>query len=384
MKHLQKFNEALEDNIYSEIQQMIDANQFLKGKVTATKESVFEAGDFILLLDDLSHITDAHVDETIPGSKFEQGIDLKKAIISLVSNNKPSEMTKGFGAGETKVTNPEEAEKFKWLGLDSKIPVGIDNIHKSEPNSEEFKSMNLYKYKDSRGNEFSIKVKEGEGEKTTFLSFIGAKLGRIGDKTVLSVITAFPGQNGASVANRNDFEKLGYYFTTTSKEVIEKSVGQTVESFKKMKHIKDFKLFESGVKNEDFPQKKEIQNELKSIFKDIAPLVQVDRSKYGDIILVDLHLKDSDNKTNYDNLDNRYKTISFVNDTIKVIKEHIKSEVYLSAFSYLGEVVKGKKDGETVENVLPKLKESIKKFKSGDSKPVFKYRNVASLSFLIK
>jgi hypothetical protein len=151
-----------------------------------------------------------------------------------------------------------------------------------------------------------------------------------------------------------------------------------------MKHIKDFKLFESGVKNEDFPQKKEIQNELKSVFKDIAPLVQVDRSKYGDIILVDLHLKDSDNTTNYDNLDNRYKTTAFVNDTIKVIKEHIKSEVYLSAFCYLGEVVKGKKDGETVENVLPKLKESIKKFKSGDSKPVFKYKNVASLSFLIK
>jgi hypothetical protein len=243
MKHLQKFNESLEDNIYSEIQQMIDQNQYLKGKVTSTKESVFEAGDFILLLDDLSHITDAHVDESIPGSKFDRRIDLKKAIVSLVANNKPTEMTKGFGPGETKVTNPEEAEKFKWLGLDSKVQVGVDNIHKSEPNSEEFKSMNLYKYKDSRGNEFSIKVKEGEGEKTTFLSFIGAKLGKVGEKIVLSVITAFPGKNGASVANRNDFEKLGYYFTTTNKEVIENSVGQTVESFKTMKYIKTFESF---------------------------------------------------------------------------------------------------------------------------------------------
>jgi hypothetical protein len=247
MKHLQKFNESLEDNIYSEIQKMIDTNQFLKGKVTATKESIFETGDFILLLDDLSHITDAHVDETIPGSKFDKGIDLKKAIVSLVSNNKPTVMTKGFGENETEVTNPEEAEKFKWLGLDSKIPVGVDNINKAEPNSTEFKSMNLYKYKDSRGNEFSIKVKEGEGEKTTFLSFIGAKLGKVGDKIVLSVMTAFPGQNGASVANRNDFQKLGYYFTTTSKEVIEKSVGQTVESFKKMKHLVKFETFSMNV-----------------------------------------------------------------------------------------------------------------------------------------
>jgi hypothetical protein len=151
-----------------------------------------------------------------------------------------------------------------------------------------------------------------------------------------------------------------------------------------MKHIKYFKVFESGVKNEDFPLKKEIQNELRSIFKDIVPLVQVDRSKYGDVILVDFRLKDSDNTTNYDNLNDRYKTNDFVYDTIDVIKEYISSEVYLSAFSYLGEIVKGKKDGETVENVLPKLKESIKKFKSGDSKPVFKYKNVASLSFLIK
>jgi len=226
--------------IYDQINVMIDSNQFLKGKVVADKETVFEAGDFILLLGDLSHITDAHVDETIPGSKFDKGIDLKKAIISLVSNNKPTEMTKGFGPNETKVTNIEEAEKFKWLGLDSKVQVGVDNIHKSEPSSEEFKSMNSYSYKDSRGNEFKIKVKEGEGEKTTFLSFIGAKLGKVGEKTVLSVMTAFPGKNGAEVANRNDFEKLGYYFTTKSKEVIEKSVGQMTEGFM---HIRKFNNF---------------------------------------------------------------------------------------------------------------------------------------------
>ena len=149
-------------------------------------------------------------------------------------------MTKGFGPSETKVGNPDEAEKFKWLGLDSKVPVGVDNIYKSEPNNEEFKSMNVYSYKDSRGNEFKIKVKEGEGEKTTFLSFIGAKLGKVGEKTVLSVMTAFPGQNGAEVANRNDFEKLGYYFTTTNKEVIENSVGQIAEGFKHLRKFNNF------------------------------------------------------------------------------------------------------------------------------------------------
>jgi hypothetical protein len=157
MKHLRLF-EDLNETLYQEIQNMIENNQFLKGKVKADKNTVFEAGDFILLLSDLTHITDAHVDETIPGSKFEKGVDLKKAIIGLVSNNKPTEMTKGFGPSESKVTNPDEAEKFKWLGLDSKTNVGVENVHKLEPNADEFKSMNIYTYKDSRGNEFNIKV----------------------------------------------------------------------------------------------------------------------------------------------------------------------------------------------------------------------------------
>lgn len=227
-----KIFESLDDTIHQEIQKMIDNNQFLKGKVQASSDTVFEAGDFILLLGDLSHITDAHVDETIPGSKFNAGIDLKKAIISLVTNNKPTEMTKGFGASETKVTNPQEAEKFKWLGLDSKMEVGTENVHKLEPNSEEFKSMNVYTYKDSRGNEFKIKVTKGDGKKTSLLSFIGAKLGQIGNKQVISVITAFPGGNAVNIPNRNDFMNGGYYFTTQNDEVIQKSLEQLSEDVK--------------------------------------------------------------------------------------------------------------------------------------------------------
>jgi hypothetical protein len=239
MKHLKIFEDfEAQGTIYPEIQKMIDENQFLKGKVVADKNTVFEAGNYILLLSDLSHITDAHVDETIPGSKFNKGVDLKKAIINLVTNNKPTQMSKGFGPSETEVSNPQEAQKFKWLGLDSKTDVGIENVHKSEPNSEEFKSMNVYTYKDSRGNEFKIKVKEGDGEKTNFLSFIGAKLGMIGDKVVLSVITSFPGKNAVDVPNRNDFIKNGYYFTTQNKEVIEKSSGSVSESFRKIKRFK--------------------------------------------------------------------------------------------------------------------------------------------------
>lgn len=62
MKYVKLFES--EDNNFQEIQTLIDNNQFLKGKVVADKNTVFEAGDFILLLGDLSHITDAHVDNT--------------------------------------------------------------------------------------------------------------------------------------------------------------------------------------------------------------------------------------------------------------------------------------------------------------------------------
>ena len=262
MKYLRLF-EDLNETLYQEIQNMIDNNQFLKGKVKADNSTIFESGDFILLLSDLSHITDAHVDETIPGSKFEKGVDLKKAIIGLVSNNKPTEMTKGFGPSESKVTNPDEAEKFKWLGLDSKTNVGVENVHKLEPNAVEFKSMNVYTYKDSRGNEFNIKVKEGEGEKTNFLSFIGAKLGKVGDKIVLSVMTAFPGKNGAEVANRNEFIKQGYYFTTTSKDVIENSKGSISESFNyKMKYLKLYEDFQEYSISWQGPDDKLINQEM--------------------------------------------------------------------------------------------------------------------------
>ena len=77
MKYLRLF-EDLNETLYQEIQNMIENNQFLKGKLKADNSTVFEAGDFILLLSDLSHITDAHVDETIPGSKFEKGVDNDK------------------------------------------------------------------------------------------------------------------------------------------------------------------------------------------------------------------------------------------------------------------------------------------------------------------
>ena len=59
MKQLKPYEDfEAQGTIYLEIQKMIDENQFLKGKIQANKDTVYEAGDYILLLGDLSHITD--------------------------------------------------------------------------------------------------------------------------------------------------------------------------------------------------------------------------------------------------------------------------------------------------------------------------------------
>ena len=123
--------------------------------------------------------------------------------------------------------------------------IGVEKLHKSDVNSEDFKSLSVYEYSEEikggprkgQKNDFKIKVKQGDGKTTTFMSFIGAKLGKIGDKIVLSVMTAFPGQNGATITDRNEFMKQGYYFTTTNKDVIDKST--TNESFK-IKYFSDY------------------------------------------------------------------------------------------------------------------------------------------------
>lgn len=239
MKYLKMF-EALEESVYEEINGMIQANDILKKSgIEANKDTVFEAGDFILLLGDLKHILDAHVDDKIPGSKFNKGIDLKKAIVGLVTKNpKPTEMAVGFGANEKTTTNPEEAGvKFKWLGLDCGQAVGIENCMKSDDKE----SLIDYEYKDFRGNPIKIKVKEGEGKPTNHMSYIGIKIGKVGEKYVLSLVTAFPGENGANISDRNKLTEEGFYFLTKNQEVLKGAKG-TNES-KTFKYLKTFESF---------------------------------------------------------------------------------------------------------------------------------------------
>ncbi len=179
-------------------QQLIDANPYLKGKLTASPENMIEGEKYILVVSDesLGHVKDRHQNASAPGSLFDPGLDLRSAMQNLLSQN-PDEASGG---------------RVKWLGADAGMQVGKMGVKLASP--EEVAKMKDYKMPGGR-NEM-VKITAGERESTSQISLITAELGDIGGKKLLSLITAFPG--GTNVGgkempmDRNDFAAAGFYF----------------------------------------------------------------------------------------------------------------------------------------------------------------------------
>ena len=244
MRHIKNLRifENVDQKIYEEINEMIEKNPTIKGKIVANENTVFETDKYYLLIGDLKHIQEAHLDETIPGSKLKKGIeekDIKDAIVSLVQKNKYNQLTKGWGPGEKEITDEREIEaKHKWLGLDSGKIVGYDNVQQLDVNSKEFKELKEYEYKDFRNNPIKIKVKEGEGKETSFLSYIGINIGIASDdKIVLSLVTFYPGETAANISDRNQFSKKGYYF------LVKKDFLDKIPQNESLRHIRSYRNF---------------------------------------------------------------------------------------------------------------------------------------------
>ena len=179
-------------------QQLIDANPYLKGKLTASPQNMIEGEDYILVVSDesLKHVKDRHQDASAPGSLFDPGLDLRSAMQSMLSQ-KPDEASGG---------------RVKWLGVDTGGQVGKMGVKLSSP--EEVAKMKDYTMPGGR-NEV-VKITTGERTPTSKLSLITAELGDLGGKKLLSLITAFPGGteiDGKEIPmDRNDFAKAGFYF----------------------------------------------------------------------------------------------------------------------------------------------------------------------------
>ena len=180
-------------------QQLIDANPYLKGKLTASPENMIEGSRYALVVSDesLGHIKDRHQDVAAPGSLFEPGLNLRSAMQNLLSQD-PDEVSGG---------------KVKWLGADAGTQVGKMGVKLASP--EEVAKMQDYTMPGGR-NEV-VKITAGERDSTNQISLITAELGDLSDgRKLLSLITAFPGGteiDGKEMPfDRNEFAAAGFYF----------------------------------------------------------------------------------------------------------------------------------------------------------------------------
>jgi len=197
----EKWNKFINETTapYDEIQEIIDKNQYLKGKIVANEETVYDLGDKYFLMSGVSHIAERHKDKCFPGSLFLQGDDkVKEAILNIVRGMDPA--------------------SGKVLAVPSGIEsLGMERLVKTTP--EEVAGLEDYKMND--GTMVKIK-KEGQnpGQVTDRLTVIAPSIGDAGGKPVLSLVTAFPGFMGTGqggegdveIKDRADFTKNGYYF----------------------------------------------------------------------------------------------------------------------------------------------------------------------------
>ena len=184
---------------YKEIQAIIDGNQYLKGKINATPDTIYDMGDRYFLMSGVSHIAERHRDKCFPGSLFLVDDNVvKEAILKIVKEMPP--------------------EAGKVLAVSSGVSqLGMERLVKSS--AEEIAELEDYKMKD--GTMIKIK-KEGQnpGQVTDRLTVIAPVIGTASGKPVLSLVTAFPGFMGTGkggdgdveIKNRADFTKNGYYF----------------------------------------------------------------------------------------------------------------------------------------------------------------------------
>jgi len=200
----QKIRRIIRENAMQEgidlvaaVQSMVDANQFLRGKIV--EEGDLIEGDRYIIWssdDSLDHIKQRHMDESAPGSLFDRSVDLRRVLAQLIEQ--PPTSTDGG--------------RVKWLGADVCMPVGEMGVAWAPP--EEVASMQDHTMRDGRRE--TVKVAPGRRTPTGEISLITTVLGEFEGRQVLSVITAFPGGeqlDGRVIPmDRNAFAEQGFYF----------------------------------------------------------------------------------------------------------------------------------------------------------------------------
>ena len=183
---------------YEEIQQIIDGNQYLKGKIEASEKTVHDLGDKFLLMSGVGHLKERHADPCFPGSLFLKDEEtIMQAVMAAVKQIDPA------------------------IGKVLAVQTGIEGLGKERLVKLRPEEITDFEEMDAGGIVKIKKVPKGkDGKVTDRLSVIAPRIGDAGGKPVLSLVTAFPGYMGTGkgpdgdieIKSRDDFTKNGYVF----------------------------------------------------------------------------------------------------------------------------------------------------------------------------
>jgi len=245
---LEKWNKFVNESEgdLSSAKEILKGNNYLKGYADAiTDENLIEAGNYIFLSlpDTFKHVKLSHSRESdLPGSKFNNELMTEEALTKLVTTLLKKQPE------PTETDKSPYGTKLKWFNVDMGTPIGLDSIiHKdaaagATPRTFDFRekignnrgipsimSQGLTVL-DAEGNrlaspddadpegQYSIQqdvpVIDGHLQPTEKANLIVGELGTIGSKTLVSLITVFPGISEPKAMNKKDYAELGYYFLT--------------------------------------------------------------------------------------------------------------------------------------------------------------------------
>ena len=180
----------------------------------ANKYTLEEVQNYFLIMskEALNKIINAHSGEII-GSTFSNELDvyeLREIIVDILDEKRPTSV---------------EKPSYKWLGVNSGIEIGVDNIKKTD-DFEKLKGLKDYKIvtksKDGKKEKIeNIKIAYEPGKNTKYINIFTKEIGEFEDKPVLIILSSFPGKNGVDVVERDKFALYGYYFCSKLPEIAE-------------------------------------------------------------------------------------------------------------------------------------------------------------------
>jgi hypothetical protein len=247
MRYLRLF-ENLDQSIISEIKKIIDENQYVSDK-DVTEEKLVYSDKWIIYIakGTLDHIK-SHMAPSVelgdaPGSYYTQ--NWKKGVESVISKFEPE-------------VGDKAPFRTAWTGKDAGIDVGFVTIgYDDKLKNDEMNGFKSYTYerpvRDTKVKE-TIILKEEEATKTNFLTVVGAKIGEVEGKGLITLWTTYPDFQDGKIdgkeipMNRNEFKQNGFYFKC-SKEFFDKVPSEQMSESKTLKYLKtfeSFKVFESN------------------------------------------------------------------------------------------------------------------------------------------